>query len=406
MADQSTHQSKSSPQTAKPEVAPLPASENDTLSLMLLRTSTGTPTPPRKPDARHVLWLQRKIGNRATRRLLAGKQPAADMPLQRTPIEVIDDATITGTETLTGDLYMEGRGDDRRSREVAPHLRGIHPSDARQGYLGDCFTIASLAAVAQQNPQIIYDAIQDNGDGSFTVTLYYRRREEITGFVPLDRLLDSSYTLVPRPLRVTPEVLTATTARTMDVGGGVSATVHDPASLHVRPDDSTTSTDAEGHEERRVELWAIVMERAFGMYLSGSSDIRRQYLRLDAGGSTGGGDIALVLEALTGERSSVSGGLFDELTLDEIDTRFRQNQAIVVETSEMLDGSGSDPHAYYLSDVDVVRRTLTLSNPHGTDAHSLVRQIINYPDSRINRIVCNRALSPRPIPVSRTGEAL
>jgi uncharacterized protein YukE len=59
-----------------------------------------------------------------------------------------------------------------------PFVRGqgdgfdIQYDDVRQGQLKDCYLMAALAAVAKDNPEIIRDMIQDNGDGTFTVTFH------------------------------------------------------------------------------------------------------------------------------------------------------------------------------------------------------------------------------------------
>lgn len=49
---------------------------------------------------------------------------------------------------------------------------GISPGDVQQRALGDCYFLAALASVAQQHPEVIWDAIKDNGDGTYTVTFY------------------------------------------------------------------------------------------------------------------------------------------------------------------------------------------------------------------------------------------
>ncbi|MFC4560692.1 C2 family cysteine protease [Nocardiopsis mangrovi] len=43
-------------------------------------------------------------------------------------------------------------------------------SDLSQGGLGDCWWLASMGAIADQNPQIIRDMIRENGNGTYTVT--------------------------------------------------------------------------------------------------------------------------------------------------------------------------------------------------------------------------------------------
>ena len=45
-------------------------------------------------------------------------------------------------------------------------------ADARQGMLGDCYFIASLAAIADENPDAVRNLFIDNGDGTYTVRFY------------------------------------------------------------------------------------------------------------------------------------------------------------------------------------------------------------------------------------------
>ncbi len=49
---------------------------------------------------------------------------------------------------------------------------GPSPSDVYQGEIGDCYLMSSLASVAAAQPSSIINAIHDNGDGTYTVTLY------------------------------------------------------------------------------------------------------------------------------------------------------------------------------------------------------------------------------------------
>lgn len=48
----------------------------------------------------------------------------------------------------------------------------ISENDIHQGYLGDCYFLASLGAIAKQNPDIIRNMIKPNANGTYTVTFY------------------------------------------------------------------------------------------------------------------------------------------------------------------------------------------------------------------------------------------
>lgn len=53
------------------------------------------------------------------------------------------------------------------------------PEDIQQGYLGDCYFIATMSAIADSNPDYIRDCMKDNGDGTVTVRLYDSEQNEI-----------------------------------------------------------------------------------------------------------------------------------------------------------------------------------------------------------------------------------
>ena len=61
---------------------------------------------------------------------------------------------------------------DYRDRPLFAH--DPSPSDISQGYLGDCYMVATLANVASKNPDLIKEAMRDNGDGTVTVRLFQR----------------------------------------------------------------------------------------------------------------------------------------------------------------------------------------------------------------------------------------
>ena len=52
------------------------------------------------------------------------------------------------------------------------YVQGISADDIEQGQAGDCYFLASIAAVANKHPDLIRNAIHPNGDGTYTVTFH------------------------------------------------------------------------------------------------------------------------------------------------------------------------------------------------------------------------------------------
>ncbi len=72
---------------------------------------------------------------------------------------------------------LDSQGNPRFStkRFTGPLFRdGVSLQDPVQGQIGDCYFPSAIAAIAYQNPQALQDAIEDNGDGTFTVTFKER----------------------------------------------------------------------------------------------------------------------------------------------------------------------------------------------------------------------------------------
>ena len=66
---------------------------------------------------------------------------------------------------------------------------GITGKDPEQNYIGDCYLIASMSAIAKQSPQTIEKAFKKNSDGTYTVTLYDKKGSH---FVPHPVTIDAS----------------------------------------------------------------------------------------------------------------------------------------------------------------------------------------------------------------------
>jgi len=86
---------------------------------------------------------------------------------------------------VVGQPFIAGFGD----------TSDIEPNDVSQGALGDCYLMAALAAVAQQDPERLRRMIQKNPDGTYTVT--FSMRQPPSGeYAPLPILVGPDLPLV------------------------------------------------------------------------------------------------------------------------------------------------------------------------------------------------------------------
>ena len=85
-----------------------------------------------------------------------GTAPKVDL---KDPALHKDDLNADGTPkfgkaTFSGPLFVDG----------------VKTEDVQQGYLGDCYFPAAIAAIAQQHPDALKNMIKANGDGTYSVT--------------------------------------------------------------------------------------------------------------------------------------------------------------------------------------------------------------------------------------------
>ena len=83
--------------------------------------------------------------------------------------------------------------EDRRNEPLFAHEPTVN--DLRQGKVSNCWMVSATAALINVNPQIIKDALKDNGDGTVTVRLFTREKNSAT----------NSGHSVPNYIRVTKE---------------------------------------------------------------------------------------------------------------------------------------------------------------------------------------------------------
>lgn len=209
--------------------------------------------------------------------------------------------------------FIKGRGDNS----------DIDPSDVSQGQIGDCYLIATLGALAQQNPEAIRRLIKANADGSFTVTLYRRK-----------------------------------------LFGG-----YEEVQIHVSPEDLESELDGMTRADygdasgSQSEAWARILEAAYAEFKGGYENI------------DGGGIATDPLSCFTGQDSTFH--LWEDFT--DLQNHFEQGDAIVAGTAnvpEIFQGIGGARefmeekgltfgHAYYVTGVDAETQTVRVRNPWG-----------------------------------------
>jgi hypothetical protein len=105
------------------------------------------------------------------------------------------DSTDIQMENLIGKWFY---GSDRPTTLSTSHTyrqfsgslfqNGINIEDIKQGQVGDCYYLSTLASIAQEKPSFIQEMFTDNGDGTFTVRFY---NNSVADYVTVDRFLAS-----------------------------------------------------------------------------------------------------------------------------------------------------------------------------------------------------------------------
>jgi len=219
--------------------------------------------------------------------------------------------------------FVQGEGD----------AHAVDANDVKQGALGDCYLIAGLASVARANPHAIEDLIEDNGDGTFDVTLHIRPSRHAR----------------PRP------VTTTVDARLAVKSSG-------------RPLYAGLGDQADGKDE----IWTALVEKSLAQ--------QKESYDLISGGNINGDGFAYggTHELLTGMRGSYlrtdamdsdEALLRIDLALEEkipITASSRNKKDDAALTAEANDRNVYWNHAYAPESVDLNAETVNLQNPWGS----------------------------------------
>jgi hypothetical protein len=216
-------------------------------------------------------------------------------------------------QKIKGSPFIKGEGDKN----------DVEMNDVRQGRLGDCYFLASLAALAKTDPELIKSRVKDNGDGTYTVLFFEG------GAVVVDNTFPTDESGQP---------------------------------VYASPDDK----NAEG-----VELWVMLIEKAWAKLKGGYEQIRGSKVRMKSEDA---------MEAVSGRKTKVV-----YLSDGNKDTIFQTISAALQKGAAVTAGSRGEKelsaeewgkarklgvyanHMYAVVSVDVNKGVINLYNPWGAE---------------------------------------
>ncbi|MBL8952319.1 MAG: hypothetical protein JNK82_16185 [Myxococcaceae bacterium] len=127
------------------------------------------------PESRRVLAaaFKRRNGESLLERL-EGSFNAAELERARQLLDLPGVDLADPPPDLTWGEWLASQTTPLEKSSAPVFVDGPSADDVTQGALGDCYLLASLAALAQTDPEAVRNMVRDNHDGTFTVTFYER----------------------------------------------------------------------------------------------------------------------------------------------------------------------------------------------------------------------------------------
>ena len=209
---------------------------------------------------------------------------------------------------VDGELFVDGGGD----------ASNIDASDVNQGGIGDCYYLASVAAISRQDPDRIKNMMRQNDDG--TISVDFNKKKHWWEFWKDD---------------FSKKTVTVDNTFPLDKNGNpVFAQFGDQAS------------------NGKLETWVMAMEKAYAQFHGDYNDI------------ASGGWPEDAMEQLTGKKSQKFSA--SSVTLEQFADWDKKGYAITMASKSSV--SNKDVvggHAYYYKGVDLDKKTISLGNPWG-----------------------------------------
>jgi hypothetical protein len=276
---------------------------------------------------------------------LGNDLPSTSVPANgKTPARTI-------TYGLASTSGLSGRNQVLFGQDSSSNAINMSHTDIRQGYLGDCYFVATLGAFAKSRSSVINNMFIDNGDGTFTVRFYGQNDGTVTtgaDYVTVNQYL---------PTNVNP-------------GGGFAS-----------------------YDNQNTGLWVALAEKAYAQFAE-IGTAQRPTASNNYGSIEGGWGFQ-VMNALTGV---TQGGLYSDyskvgsatpkgkfLGLSSIASYLNLGWALSAGTIESPGLGIVGDHEYVIVSANTANGTLTLYNPWGsTPTASTTKNVKNPGEGETN----------------------
>jgi Calpain family cysteine protease/LGFP repeat len=201
--------------------------------------------------------------------------------------------------------------------------------DIQQGYLGDCYFLGSLGAMALQRRSVIQNMFIDNQDGTFTVKLFGQANGTAAAahYVTVDRFLPTNVA-----------------------------------------DSQYSGQRFARHDDSNLGLWVALAEKAYAQFAESGLNQRPAN---NSYGSIVSGNGFLAMPSVSGNDAQyISRYSADYPSLSSLATQFSQGKALIAGSTSSPRSGIYKNHQYVIAGVDLANNSLTLYNPHGAGLSS------------------------------------